>query len=168
MYPGGGSKLPSSSEAIGSSLPPQAVPIPARLNLSLDLLPHALYATFTHLRTATAGEAFYIVQFCGFTFLHPPKRQAARWPHRRTRPVCHFYILHCPVLHFTFLHPPNPANPINDSDKIPAINKVSAVPFTVPGTSAKSRRSRNPAIRTKARVKPAPAPKAYVKLSTKP
>ena len=134
MYPGGGSKLPSSSEAIGSSLPPQAVPIPARLNLSLDLLPHALYATFTHLRTATAGEAFYIVQFCGFTFLHPP----------------------------------NPANPINDSDKIPAINKVSAVPFTVPGTSAKSRRSRKPAISTKARVKPAPAPKAYVKLSTKP
>ena len=57
-------------------------------------------------------------------------------------------------------YPPSPANPINDSDKIPAIKRVRAVPFTTPGTSAKSSCSRKPAISTSARVKPAPAPRA--------
>jgi hypothetical protein len=84
---------------------------PARLNLSLDLLPHALYAPFTHLRTATAGEAFYIVQFYILHFFIPPsdRQLAAPVGVHALYATFTFYIVQFYILHFFI--PPTPQTP---------------------------------------------------------
>lgn len=60
-----------------------------------------------------------------------------------------------------------PEKPIKAIAMIPAIIRVMGTPFNTPGTSANSRFSLRPAIKTIARVKPTPAAKANITLSIK-
>lgn len=53
-----------------------------------------------------------------------------------------------------------PANPMKAIDMIPANMSVTAAPWTIDETLARSSRSRRPAINTSAMVKPTPAPSA--------
>jgi len=53
-----------------------------------------------------------------------------------------------------------PAKPMKAMDRMPAIMRLMAVPRISLGTGAVSDSSRSPAMSTRARVKPSPAPKA--------